>query len=228
MQPTYLPWSGYFNLIDGVDCFVLLDDVQFERRSWQSRNRILMNGNICTLTVPVRKVARATKISEIELSDHVEWQAEHWKTLITAYAKAPFGSMLLGLLELVYLEKRFAHLAELNEQLIKCFCLALNIETKLVRASSLGCGGVRSQHLFAICSELGCSGYISPRGSAEYLAVDEIVAMGSLRLSFQEFTPPPYIQSRSTDFVSHLSIVDVIANIGVAGARNYIRGKDIG
>jgi hypothetical protein len=228
MQPTYLPWSGYFSLIDGVDRFVLLDDVQFERRSWQSRNRILMNGDICTLTVPVRKTARATAIGDIELSGNEDWQAAHWKTLRIAYAKAPHGSALLGLLEPVYLEARFSRLAELNQQLIESFCRALNIDTPLVRASSLGCGGARSQHLFAICSELGCSGYVSPRGSADYLAADEFAAMGSLRLSFQEFTPRPYAQLRVAEFVSHLSIVDVIANIGVAGAGNYIRGTDIG
>lgn len=228
MQPTYLPWSGYFSLIDSVDRFVLLDDVQFERRSWQSRNRILMNGDICTLTVPVRKTNRATAIGRIELSGNEDWQAVHWKTLRIAYAKAPHGSALLGLLEPVYLEARFSRLAELNQQLIEIFCRAMNIDTPLVRASSLGCRGARSQHLFAICSELGCSDYVSPCGSADYLAADEFAAMGSLRLSFQEFTPRPYAQLRVAEFVSHLSIVDVIANIGVAGAGNYIRGTYIG
>lgn len=227
MQPTYLPWSGYFNLINSVNQFVLLDDVQFERRSWQSRNRILMNGGICTLTVPVRKMARATLLNDIELSNDENWQVVHWKTLCAAYAKAPHGTELIRLLEPIYHEKVFVHLAELNQQLIETFCRALNINTPLIRASSLGCGGRRSQHLFAICSELGCTDYISPCGSAEYLAADEFAAMGTLRLHFQEFKPRPYAQLRATEFVSHLSIVDLIANIGVAGAKTYIRGANI-
>jgi hypothetical protein len=225
MQPTYLPWAGYFSLIESVDSFVLLDDVQFERRSWQSRNRVLMNGKICTLTVPVRKTARETPISEIELSVNEDWQVLHWKTLCNAYAKAPHGLALLDLLEPVYLGTRFSRLADVNQQLIEVFCRALQINTPLVCASSLRCGGVRSRHLFAICSTLGCDIYISPLGSADYLATDEFADMGSLQLSFFEFTPRRYAQLRVTEFVSRLSIVDVVANIGFVAAANYIRGK---
>lgn len=228
MQPTYLPWSGYFSLINTVDHFALLDDVQFERRSWQSRNRILMNGKICTLTVPVQRSARATVIADIELSNSEDWQVAHWKTLRNAYAKAPHGSALFNLLEPIYLGPRWIRLVELNHQLIDSFCRALNIDTPIIRASALECGGVRSQHLFAICEKLGCSHYLSPHGSANYLALDEFASMGLMNLSFQEFTPMPYVQMRSTEFVSHLSIVDIIANVGLVGARKYIRGMAIG
>lgn len=227
MQPTYLPWSGYFNLIDTVDHFVLLDDVQFERRSWQSRNRILMNGRICTLTVPVRKSTRATLIANIELFNDEDWQVTHWNTLRNAYAKAPHGSALFNLLEPIYLGPPRIRLVELNHQLIESFCRALNIDTPIIRASDLECGGVRSQHLFAICEKLGCSHYFSPHGSANYLAFDDFASMGLRKLSFQEFAPMPYVQMRSTKFVSHLSIVDTIANVGLVGARKYIRGTAI-
>lgn len=228
MQPTYLPWSGYFGLINAVDKFVLLDDVQFERRSWQSRNRILMNGVINTLTVPIRKVARSTIISEIEIADHEEWQASHWKTLQTAYANAPYGASLLSLLEPVYIEKSYILLADLNRRLIEVLCSGLNIKTPIISASSLCCDGARSSHLFAICNEIGCDRYISPRGSADYLAIDEFASMGELSLGFQEFIPRPYSQFRVAEFVSHLSIVDVIANIGWVGALNYIQGENVG
>lgn len=54
MQPTYLPWSGYFNLISSVDIFVFLDDIQFNRRSWQTCNRVLLRGEEYMLSVSTK------------------------------------------------------------------------------------------------------------------------------------------------------------------------------
>ena len=65
MQPTYLPWSGFFNLISDVDVFVILDDVQFEKQSWQSRNRILQNGKELMLSIPIASQSHKTLIKDI-------------------------------------------------------------------------------------------------------------------------------------------------------------------
>lgn len=87
MQPTYLPWAGYFHLIGTVDKFVFLDDVQFERRSWQSRNRILLEGREHYLTVPVRKASRSELIKNIAIDNDQEWRKRHLQLLRQAYLK---------------------------------------------------------------------------------------------------------------------------------------------
>lgn len=213
MQPTYLPWSGYFNLISKVDRFVFLDDVQFEKRSWQIRNRILVQGQECLISVPVRKTSRDTPIREIFISNESDWRRKHWLTLRAAYAGASYGDEALTLLEPFFTGKPPELLADFNQSIIQRVAEALSLGATFACASDLRCGGTRSEHLIQICRKLECDEYLSPRGSAAYLEEDNFVGLSELRLTFQEFEPAPYAQFRSENSVSHLSIVDVIANI---------------
>ncbi|MDP2030674.1 MAG: WbqC family protein [Thiobacillus sp.] len=222
MQPTYLPWAGYFNLIGQVDNFIFLDDVQFERRSWQSRNRILLQGKEYVLTVPVNKVDRGTLISKITTSGEIDWQKDHWQTLKSAYGKAAHGSEALDILEPFYCGAPPSLLSEFNQAIIQRITEALGIGTRLVRATDLQCEGRRSMHLIKICEALGCDEYVSPRGSMEYLEQDNFSDCTATRLAFHEYTPAPYPQNHAAGFVSHLSIVDVIANAGLEFTKAYI------
>jgi len=229
MQPTYLPWSGYFNLMAQVDVFVLLDDVQFQRRSWHSRNRILLQGREHLLTVPVAAAHQKARLDEVRTADE-PWRARHWATLVSAYGKAPHGRELLALLEPLYAQADPADpagrsLSAWNESLIRVLAQALGLDTPLVRASELGCGGQRSEHLLNICLALACDHYLSPRGSREYLEEDEFEANDRVALSFQHFEPRPYPQPRADTFVSHLSVIDVIAQLGLPAAARYLRGE---
>lgn len=224
MQPTYLPWSGYFNLMARVDVFVLLDDVQFERRSWQSRNRILVNGGEHLLTVPVVAAPRATRLDAMRTVAG-PWRARHWATLSAAYAKAPHGAALLGALEPLYRDHAEPTLAAWNRVLIERLAALLHIHTPLQAASALGCDGQRAGHLLALCDALGCSDYLSPQGSRDYLAEDGFAANGRVTLRFQDFSPAPYAQLRAPTFISHLSVVDVIAHLGTERAARYVRGE---
>src|SRR3954447_20658722 len=90
MQPTYLPWVGYLDLIDRVDCFVFLDDVQFARRSWQQRNRIKTAAGEQMLTVPVHKKGlRDQTIAEAQIDWESEFADKHCRAMELAYARAP-------------------------------------------------------------------------------------------------------------------------------------------
>ena len=225
MQPTYIPWAGYFNLVGQADTFVFLDDVQFERRSWQSRNRILLNGQEHLLTVPVAKASRATLLKDIQLSDDEDWMDRHLRVLNDAYRKAAHGSEMLQILERVFSARTYSRLTELTEQIIQSVADALNIDTAFRRASSLGCGGKRTDHLIEICRKLGCDSYLSPAGSRDYLKHDDFVGKTAISLAFQDYRPAPYPQYRSDGFVSHLSILDVIANLGLPSTSRYVAGS---
>lgn len=224
MQPTYLPWSGYFNLVASVDRFVFLDNVQFERQSWQSRNRILLQGREHLLAVPVERAALDTPISEIVTSERrSNWRRDHWKTLCSAYAKSSHGRELLELLEPFYTEdSEQTWLASWNRRIIECIARALAIETVFLSAADLRCEGERIQRLVAICETLGADSYLSPRGAAGYLEDDGFEHATTVSLELQSFTPRVYPQYRVNTFTSHLSIVDVIANLGLAGALAYV------
>ena len=226
MQPSYLPWSGYFNLIASVDKFVLLDDVQFERGSWQNRNKILLNGKAHLISIPTHRThLREAILNQIEIFESKKFKMKHWKVLEHAYRKAKYGDEALQLLRHFYVDENHENLVNFNGSLIRKFCHALSIKTTISYASEMNCNGKRSEHVAAICKYLNCQTYLSPQGAANYLEADLFVAKFGINLKFQNFLPAPYTQYQSTKFVSHLSILDVIANIGVDGARKYIQGQ---
>lgn len=222
MQPTYLPWSGYFNLISQVDRFVFLDDVQFEKQSWQNRNRILLQGQEALISVPVRKTGLETPIREVAISNHSDWRRKHWLTLRAAYVGASYGEEALTLLEPFFTGDPPELLSDFNQAIILRIAEALSLSARFACASDLQCGETRSKHLIQIIRKLECDEYLSPRGSAAYLEEDNFVGLSGMRLMLQEFHPAPYTQHRAKDFVSHLSIIDVIANIGIEATKAYI------
>lgn len=227
MQPCYLPWSGYFNLISRANKFVFLDDVQFERQSWQSRNRILLQGKEHLLTVPVAQSKLDTPIYRIVISQRGHWQKKHWRTLQGAYQKAPHGASILDILEPYYTKETPDTLSEFNQGIIRCLALAMKLSNDFFRSSELGCEGGRTERLINICKHLGCDEYLSPEGAREYLSQDGFTERSGIKLSFQGFNPTPYAQYGSSDFISHLSIVDVMANQGIDRALEYIRASHV-
>jgi hypothetical protein len=225
MQPTYLPWSGYLALIDRVDVFVFLDDVQFSRETWQSQNRILLHGNEHYLEVPTVYAPLKTSIQDILVDDIKPWRRRHIETLKTAYELHPTGPACIDVIELV-LERNHTHLADVNIFLIEALCDLIGIRTSRIRASELRCGGRRSNHVALICRAVGCDQYLSPPGAREYLVEDNFEEESLIKLSFLEFDPKPYTQIGGTQFASHLSVVDLIANLGAKAALGYLRGVD--
>lgn len=225
MQPTYLPWAGYFNLIASVDKFVFLDTVQFDRRSWQTRNRILLNENIHMLSVPVRKAPRSVLIKDVAVADDTQWRKKHLMLLEHAYRKAPFGDDILDLLSPIIGARLYDSLALLNITIIEAIASSLTLKnTEMIAASSLNSDGKRSEYLRNICEEIRCNSYLSPVGSAEYLAEDQFSQLSDIQLEIQDFSPTSYPQWKAKEFTSHLSIVDVVANLGFEETRKYCLG----
>lgn len=221
MQPTFLPWSGYFHLIASADTFVLLDTVQIEKQSWQTRNRILVNGREHVLSLPVDRATLGGAIAQAQTRPRAEWFAKLRQTLAQAYAWSPHRGDMLDAFDHAYGAGDLS-LARMNSAFIASICALLDIKTGLLHASELEGGGARSERLVAICRHTGADIYLSPRGSADYLASDGFDAMGGPELRFQNYTPAPYAQKRATHFISHLSIVDVYAHLGRDGTKNYI------
>ncbi len=222
MQPTYLPWAGYFNLIAEVDIFVFLDDVQFETRSWQSRNRMLVNGKSHWITVPVINAGRSQIINTVKVDDTQKWREKHVNMLHHAYARHQFKSELVDVMSII-IDKGLDKLADLNITIIRNIAAKMGLNPLFVRASDLNLGGKRSEHLLTICRNLKCDEYLSPVGSADYLIEDGVFDQSGITVSFQNFIPEEYVQMEANDFVSHLSIVDIVANMGWSDAIKYIR-----
>ena len=223
MQPTYLPWAGYFHLIASVDKFVLLDDVQFEQSSWQSRNKILLNGKEHLISIPTKRMSlNDALLHRIEIYESQRFKIKHWKLFEHAYRKAKHGDEALQLLQSIYSTEGQEKLVHFNGRLIKVISSALSIKTPIAYASEMKCTGRRSEHVAEICKYVQCHTYLSPQGATSYLEKDSFSEKYDIKLQFQKFRPKPYKQYKSNIFISHLSILDVIANIGLHGAQQYI------
>jgi len=213
MQPTYLPWLGYFDLMAQSDIFVFLDSVQFDKRSWQQRNRIKSPSGELLLTVPVlTKQRRTQKICEVEIQPDSDFGDKHIKTIQYNYSKAPFFSRYLGGLAAI-LEKRHGYLAELTIELIDWLREAIGIKTELIRSSSLGIQGNKVELLVAICKSVGAERYLSPPGSRGYIEENDLFADNGIELCYHEYHHPRYRQLFG-DFVPYLSALDLLLNEG--------------
>ena len=121
MQPTYLPWHGYFALMSVVDIFVLLDDVQFNKRSWQQRNRIKTQNGTSYLTVPVfTKDKRDQLISEVLINRDIDFVNKHLKSIQHNYSKAKYFDFYFRKISEIY-RKKHLYLSKLNIDFILLF-----------------------------------------------------------------------------------------------------------
>jgi hypothetical protein len=221
MQPTYLPWAGYFNLVAKADIFVFLDDAQLQKNSWHNRNRLLVNHVPHWITVPVKRNFLAQSIKETEIDSTQNWRVKQSKLLQQTYSKHPFAKDALSICSVIE-RSTIEHLAELNIFLIRWVLDQLDIETEILLSSELGVEGKRTDRLIELLHKLHVDCYVSPKGAMDYLEEDGFRSQTEIKLLYQDFNPAPYKQHRHADFESHLSIVDVVANLGWGGAKKYV------
>jgi len=221
MQPTYLPWAGYFNLIVKADVFVFLDDAQFQKNSWHNRNRLLVNHAPHWITVPVKHKVLAQSIKETEIDTTQQWRKKHCKLIQQVYSKHPFAKDVLDICSVIE-QDNIAHLAELNINLIQWLLEKLNIQTEIVVSSAMGIEGKRTTRLIELLKQLQADCYLSPKGAMEYLEEDDFAGQTAINLVYQKFNPAPYPQHQHQPFESQLSIVDIAANIGWEATKQYI------
>lgn len=213
-QPTYLPWLGYFDLIDQVDLFVILDNVQFEKQSWQQRNRIKTASGLQWLTVPVKFRGRFGQlISDVEIRDQEFWR-NHLRAIELAYRRSAYFEKYFPSLKTLLEELSARSLLELNLGLLRWLLNCLDIRTPLVSASSLGQNGRRTELLANICKAVGATEYISPIGSAAYLLSEQsILTELGIEIQFQNYEHPIYKQL-FPPFQPYASVVDLLFNEG--------------
>jgi hypothetical protein len=220
----YLPWMGYFALIDQVDTFVLLDDVEYSHQSWQQRNRIKTDDGSMWLTVPVITSWRSgQEIQEAEINTDERWQEKHRKSIQFNYAGANYLSEMADWLESTY-EQEWENLCALNVHGIKTLAAKLDLEVEYVLSSSLNAAGQKTERLVNICRELGATEYLSPLGSREYIAEDNPFPEAGIELRYQNFEHPTYEQQHG-DFVSHMSVIDLLLNEGPE-SRSILRSGE--
>ncbi len=220
-QPTYLPWLGYFEQIARCDVFVFLDSVQFERHSWQNRNRLrTVAGEPFWLTVPVEHAPLHTSIKEMTVLRKSEtWVRKHVNSLQASLGRAPHFKTFRHLVDR-WIGHDVLMLADMNIALITDIARVLGLNPTFVRASDLPLTASKSQLVAQICQHLGGSHYYSAAGAQAYLAEDLFPGIG-VTLEYQTWAHPVY-QQTGPGFVSHLSVMDALMNLGASETRNLL------
>ncbi len=214
-QPTYLPWIGYFSLINAADHFIFLDDVQFDSRSWQQRNRILINGNVNYLTVPVIKKGLSKQLINNTTIASNDVFKKHLLKIKHAYSKTKYFKEYYPKIENIITKcNNMINLSEINIHIIKEITKILNLKCEFTNSSELDCPGKRSLKLINICNKLKKNDYLINEGSKKYVNEDiSLFKKNNIKIYTIKYNDVYYEQFNDV-FVKKLSIIDVLFNKG--------------
>ena len=211
-QPVYLPWLGLFHKIAISDAFCYFDDVQYQVKDWNNRNKIKTASGDIWLTVPVlTKGYREKKINEIEINNSTDWRRKHWRSIYVNYKKAQFFTKYADFFEDVY-KKDWLLLSDLNEYMLKWFFKTLKIDVEYHKASELHFEGSKSELVLDMCKKFKADTYIFGALGKDY-ADKEKFNREDIKIYFQDYKPPVYNQLYS-DFLPYMSVIDLLFNCG--------------
>jgi hypothetical protein len=224
LQPGYLPWLGYFDQMRRADYFVIYDDVQFDKNGWRNRNRVKSATGPLWLTVPVLlKGLNKPTINQVKINNQVKWANKHIRSLQQLYAKAPYRDRYLPDLETL-LNQEWQEIIDLDMALAAYLATCLEIDTPVIRASTLNIEGGQSERLLKICQHFQVDHYLSGNSAQDYLDA-ALFKENGVEVVWQDYECPQYPQL-FPPFVSHLSTIDFLMNCGPDGAallRNTAR-----
>jgi hypothetical protein len=210
MQPYFLPYIGYFQLIKSVDEFILYDNIQYTKKGWINRNRILVNGSDRLITLPVKKDSDYLNIVDREISDTWNTDKKSLLNLIkSSYSKAPYFRETYELLE-ECLAVEHTNLFEFIHQTLLKINRYVEIETPITISSSISIDhSLKSEEkVLSLCKAVGATMYINAIGGQHLYSKDRFAAH-KIQLQFIKSDTIQYSQF-SNNFVPWLSIVDVL------------------
>lgn len=228
LQPGYLPWLGFFDLLQRSDMFVIYDDVQYDKGSWRNRNRIKTANGTQWLTVPVLvSFGRHPLINEVRIDNKINWQKKHLSSIRQNYSKSPFFKKYIGIFEDAY-DKRWELLVNIDMHFIKAIAECLGIrEKKMVLSSSLGIEGGKIERLINICKSFGANTFYEGSAGRNYID-DRDFLSHYIKVLWHDYKHPYYSQLwlKGQGFISYLSVIDLLFNHG-PDSLDIITGKKV-
>ncbi len=217
-QSQYLPWPPYFKKIAQSDVFVVLDDVQFQKNGVQNRNKLRNRQQDYWLTIPVRGGIKDS-INTKEIADN-RWSKKHLLSIKQSYSKSKYWESYGYEIEEILLNKRrFLH--EINHDFLEFFLKTFEIETDVFLSSKINAKGAKSDLVLNICKDLGAKKYLSGIGGKDYLDLRKF-ENEKIEIEFLDLKAPKYQQYHG-DFISDLSMLDMLMNVEKEGIiNNYL------
>jgi hypothetical protein len=218
VQSNYIPWKGYFDLINLVDEFILLDDVQYTRRDWRNRNQIKTKNGLMWLTIPVKVDGKIPqRICETVISDS-GWNRNHWKSIIHHYTRAKYFRDYKEVLEELYLGSDEILLSHINHRFLKAICEILDIKTKLSWSMDYGLFDGKTERLVNLCKKAEATEYLSGPAAKAYLN-EELFRQEGITVRYMDYSGYSEYNQLYPPFEHQVSILDLIVSEGPNAAK---------
>lgn len=211
LQSNYIPWKGYFDLIAGVDEFILYDDMQFTKNDWRNRNKIKTPKGLEWLSIPVgADISR--RIRDVQLPNN-GWQQKHLRTLEINYGRTAFFEEIINLLQPIYLNQQIITLTEFNRTLIQMVCDYLNIKTKISYSWDYTLDEGKTERLVSLCLQAGATEYISGPAAKDYLD-EAMFDKQKIQVSWFDYSGYQRYPQLWGAFEHGVSVLDLLFNCG--------------
>lgn len=213
LQSNYIPWKGYFDLINMVDEFILYDDMQYTRRDWRNRNKIQTPNGLLWLSIPVEvKGKYFQKINETKVSEK-DWAKKHWQSIKSNYSKAKYFKEYKDVFEELYMACDEEYLSQINYKFIVAICEILGITTKIRWSSEFELIDGQTEKLLGICKDCNADVYISGPAAQDYFD-DELAKKENIRVEWMDYSGYKEYEQLFAPFEHGVSILDLIFNEG--------------
>ncbi len=215
LQPSYIPWRGYFDQIKKADLFIFYDDVQYDKHGWRNRNRIKTQQGCQWVTIPVYSkgvVEKGLPINQVKINWSENWNDKHWRSIQQAYSKAPYFEQYSDFLE-PFFQQHPEFLADFTIDLTMAIARQLGIaHTRFIRSSTLQAAGTRTDRLIAVLTSAGATHYISGPSAQDYIEEDKFKSAG-ISLEYMQYNYPEYPQLYPP-YDPFVSIIDLLFMTG--------------
>lgn len=224
LQSNYIPWKGYFDLMNMADEFVLYDDVQYTKRDWRNRNMIKTAHGLKWLTIPVEVKGKYHQLICDTVATDDKWRRDHWNSIQHAYGKAPHFRAYADAIESIYMKSAERNLSRINREFIEAICRILGITTRI--SWSMDFAGAqetedKTERLAYICTKAGATHYISGPAARDYIQ-DEVFAKAGIKLSYMDYSGYPEYPQMHGAFEHGVSVLDLLFNVGTE-AKSYMK-----
>jgi hypothetical protein len=222
IQSNYIPWKGYFDIINQADEFIIYDEVQYTKNDWRNRNIIKTPNGPMWITIPVDMKGKfGQKILDSKIADS-RWNKKHWQSIRTYYGKAKYFKEYKEHFENLYLNNSELSLSQVNYSFIKLICKLLNIRTKISWSHEYKCSGSKTEKLVELCKITNASEYISGPAAKSYLEEDLFVSE-NIKVSWMDYKGYPEYEQLYPPFDHAVSVIDLIFSTGKDAMQYLIK-----
>ena len=213
LQSNYIPWKGYFDMINMVDEFILYDDMQYTKRDWRNRNKIKTPQGLKWLSIPVDvKGKYFQKINETKISDNT-WKKKHWETIKHNYGKTKYFKEYKDIFEELYLNSNEAYLSQINYKFIIAINDILGISTKIRWSSEFDLVDGQTEKLLGICKDCSADIYLSGPAAKDYFD-ENLAKQENIAVEWMDYSGYEEYSQLHPPFEHGVTILDLIFNEG--------------